>query len=154
MTILGFETWEKKVKVRDGLAMVEAKLRLAKLAELLGSGPGSRVLYESVVKPFGPTAVERPNHAAAVSNCFASRVESHRVDSASTARSPLRKSDQESPPHPAAASFVHAELASAASLHSDGVGASTSSPKNNSPNVPTASARHEEPNTRDKSGSA
>jgi hypothetical protein len=33
VNIQGFEPWEKKVKVRDGRATVEAKLKLAKLAE-------------------------------------------------------------------------------------------------------------------------
>ena len=33
VTIPGFEPWEKKVKVKDGVATVEAKLRLAKIAE-------------------------------------------------------------------------------------------------------------------------
>ena len=33
VTVAGFETWEKKLKVRDGQGTIEAKLKLAKLAE-------------------------------------------------------------------------------------------------------------------------
>ncbi|MEO8359446.1 MAG: carboxypeptidase-like regulatory domain-containing protein, partial [Vicinamibacteria bacterium] len=42
VSIPGFETWEKKVKVRDGAARVEAKLRLAKLAEDVSVTPDER----------------------------------------------------------------------------------------------------------------
>jgi hypothetical protein len=39
VTIAGFEPWEKKVRVRDGEAVVEAKLKMAKLSEDLSVRP-------------------------------------------------------------------------------------------------------------------
>ncbi|MEO5762438.1 MAG: carboxypeptidase-like regulatory domain-containing protein, partial [Vicinamibacteria bacterium] len=42
VSIPGFETWEEKVKVRDGSALVEAKLRLAKLSEDVSVTPDER----------------------------------------------------------------------------------------------------------------